>query len=179
MNTLKYVLCLLLLAAADALYAQTYKPVDNESSVKFTIKNFGFGVDGSFKNLTGVIVFDPNNVGNAVFNVTVDAATINTGNKSRDGHLKKSEYFDVAKFPAIAFVSSKIEKTAGGYLATGTFTIKNKSKVVQIPFTVTAQNTVLLLNGKVQLNRRDFGVGGSSMVLSDIVNLSLSVKAKQ
>lgn len=51
---------MVLLGGHQAL-VQTYMPLENESTVKFTIKNFGFGVAGSFKNLKGIIVFDPAN----------------------------------------------------------------------------------------------------------------------
>ena len=81
------------------LQAQSYIPSDKGSSVTFIIKNFGFSVNGSFKNLQGNIKFDPNSPETAVFMVTVDAATINTDNDSRDSHLKKEEYFDTAKYP--------------------------------------------------------------------------------
>lgn len=168
--------CAILLFNKMAI-AQTYIPSENSSSVKFVIKNLGFGVDGSFKNLKGIIIFDPANLKASSLKVTVDAATINTGNQSRDGHLKKEDYFDVAKYPKISFVSDKIEKTTAGYVTTGTFTIKYKSKTVAIPFTAVPQNNGYLFNGKVQINRRDFGVGGSSMVLSDNLTLTLNVLA--
>jgi polyisoprenoid-binding protein YceI len=177
MKSINFAFLLFVLFTGIHATAQTYIPSDTESAVKFTIKNFGFGVNGSFKNLKGIIVFDPANLGGASFKVTVDAATVNTGNSSRDGHLKKEDYFDVTKYPKISFTSSKIEKTAEGYLATGLFTIRDKSKIVVIPFTAIPQGGGLLFNGKVQLNRRDFGVGGSSMVLSDNLNLMLTVKA--
>ena len=179
MKSIKFTLFLFVLLAVNHVSAQIYTPSDKESVVKFTIKNFGFGVNGSFKNLKGTIIFDPAKLADASFKVTVDAATINTGNNSRDGHLKKEEYFDVAKYPMISFTSNKIEKTAQGYLVTGVFTISDKSKMVMIPFTAVPQNGGYLFNGKVQLNRRDFGVGGSSMVLSDNLNLMLIVKAQK
>ena len=78
--------------------AQNYIPVDNGSTVAFTIKNFGFSVDGSFKNLQGNIVFDANHLSTSSLNVTVSSATIDTKNKARDNHLKKEEYFDVTKY---------------------------------------------------------------------------------
>jgi polyisoprenoid-binding protein YceI len=179
MKSLNFAILLIVLLATNQASAQTYTPSDNESSVKFTIKNFGFGVDGSFKNLKGTIVFDPANPGGSSFKVTVDAGTINTGNNSRDAHLKKEEYFDVAKYPTISFASNKIEKTAQGYLVTGVFSIKNKTKIVTIPFTAVPQGGGYLFNGKVQLNRRDFEVGSSSMVLSDNLTLTLKVKAQK
>jgi len=171
--------CSLLLLCPYLLPAQIYIPADNGSSVTFSIKNFGFNVSGSFRNLQGNIKFDPNNPEAAVFTVTVDAATINTDNGSRDGHLRKEEYFDAAKYPKISFLSEKVEKTAkaGSFIVKGKFTIKGISKPVSILFSASAQNGGYLFNGKVVLNRRDFKVGGNSMVLSDNLTLTLNVFA--
>ena len=161
------------------LVAQSFITSDKGSSVTFVIKNFGFSVDGSFKNLQGNIKFDPNNPEAAVFVATVDAATINTNNGFRDSHLRKEEYFDAAKYPKISFSSEKVEKTAnaGSYIVKGKFTIKGISKQISIPFSASAQNGGYLFNGKVVLNRRDFKVGGNSMVLSDNLTLTLNVFA--
>ena len=87
-----FVLVLFFFAAAG-LHAQQYTPADAGSSVKFVIKNFGLNVDGSFMGLQGKITFNRDNLAASVFNVSVDAATVNTGNGKRDTHLKKEEYF--------------------------------------------------------------------------------------
>ncbi len=174
------IFCFTILIFCSSLsIAQSYTPSDKGSSVTFAIKNFGFSVSGSFKNLQGNINFDPNNLEATIFKVTVDAATINTDNGSRDSHLRKEEYFDVAKYPKISFSSDKVEKTttAGLYLVKGKFTVKGTSKTFSIPFSATAQNGGYLFNGKVVLNRRDFKVGGNSMVLSDNLTLTLNVFA--
>ena len=171
--------CSLLLLYPYQLPAQTYIPSDNGSSVTFSIKNFGFNVSGSFKHLLGNIKFDPKNPEASIFMVTIDAGTINTDNGSRDSHLRKEEYFDAAKYPKISFLSEKVEKTAtaGLYIVKGKFTVKGISKPISIPFSAIAKNGGYLFSGKVLLNRRDFKVGGNSMVLSDNLTLTLSVFA--
>lgn len=177
MKLLAFFCYFLLFFCPHIMLGQSYIPSDKGSSVTFVIKNFGLGVDGFFKNLQGSIKFNPNNPEAAIFIVTVDAATINTDNSSRDNHLKKTEYFDAAKYPKISFSSDKIEKTAtvGLYVVKGKFTVKGISKSISIPFSVIAQNGGYLFNGKVVLNRRDFKVGGNSMVLSDNLTLTLNV----
>ncbi len=179
MKRLAIFICFLLFIWPSLLIAQSYIPSDKGSSVTFAIKNFGFNVTGSFKNLQGTIKFDPNNPEATIFKVTVDAATINTDNGSRDSHLKKEEYFDATKYPKISFSSDKVEKTntAGLYIVKGKFTVKGTSKSISIPFSGTAQNGGYVFNGKVVINRRDFKVGGNSMVLSDNLTLTLNVFA--
>ncbi len=137
-------------------------------------------VSGSFLGLKGVILFTPANLQASSMTVTVNAATINTGNNSRDGHLRKEEYFDVAQFPLISFTSAGITRSAkpGEYLMDGRISIKGVSRKISFPFTATLQDGHYLFVGEFKLNRRDFKVGGKSMVLSDNLLVKLSVKAR-
>ncbi|MFP5041465.1 YceI family protein [Parasediminibacterium sp. JCM 36343] len=168
-----------LLIASFAI-AQSYTPADNGSSVKFVIKNLGFNVDGSFTGLRGSINYVPDNPTVSTFNVSVDANSVNTGNGKRDTHLKKDEYFDAAKYSTLHFISYKITKSASGELAvTGIITIKGVSKEINFPFTVTQQEGGIVLKGSFKLNRRDFNVGGSSMVLSDNLVVDLVIFGKK
>jgi polyisoprenoid-binding protein YceI len=159
--------------------AQRLSPVEAGSSIKFTIKNFGFATSGSFSGLKGVILFDVTDIRHASFAVSVNAASINTDNQARDKHLRKEEYFDVEKFPLINFISSSVSETKPGMLLMlGKLTIKGVTKEVSFPFTAVAQNGGYHFAGSFKINRRDFGVGGSSMVLADNLDVSLSVFAK-
>ncbi|MEP7108200.1 MAG: YceI family protein [Ferruginibacter sp.] len=163
------------------LFAQNYIVSDNGSDVKFSIKNFGFSVGGSFKGLKGKASFDPGDLAATSISATVDAATVNTGSGSRDSHLKKEDYFDVEKYPLISFIATKITNSTkeGVLFIEGKITIKGVTKTVSFPFTATPKPGGYLLEGEFKLNRRDFGVGGSSMVMSDNLTVSLSVFAKK
>ena len=159
--------------------SQVYKPVDEKSSVKFKIKNFGFNnVTGSFKGLQGTVQFDPENLAGSRMDVTVDAKSVNTGINLRDNHLRKEEYFDVKKYPVIRFVSSKITPSskAGTLFMFGKLTIKNVSQEISFPFTVVAREGGYLFTGEFKINRINFGIGESSSV-SDNLTVILNVFA--
>ena len=174
------IICFLLAICSLGIFAQAYTPVDNGSKVHFVIKNFGIGTGGDFTGLAGSIKFDPANLSAADFNVSIDASSINTDIESRDNHLRKSEYFDVKTYPRISFRSTKVTKTnKNGYLYMfGNITIKGVTKEIKFPFKATAQNGGYLFEGDFKLNRRDFGVGGNSISLSDDLTVNLSVFAK-
>lgn len=162
-------------------FGQTYTPTDAGSKVHFVIKNFGINTGGSFDGLAGSITFDPANLSAASFNVTVDAKTVDTDIEARDNHLRKAEYFDVEKYPKISFRSTKITATnKEGYLYMfGVITIKNVSKEISFPFTQTSKDGGILFKGDFKLNRKEFGVGGSSFSLSDDVSIELSIFARK
>lgn len=119
---------LILLIFAIKLSAQSYIPVDQNSKVTFTIKNFGFNVGGSFSGLKGSIRFDPAEINKAYFDVTVDANTINTDNNMRDNHLREESYFDVKNHPLIRFESTKITESnrKGTLFIFGKLTLKKQ-----------------------------------------------------
>jgi polyisoprenoid-binding protein YceI len=158
----------------------TLTPVDADSKIHFVIKNFGIKTGGDFKGVKGNIKFYPANPGASSFDVTVDAGTINTDNDSRDEHLRKAEYFDAATYKIIQFKSTKVafSKTAGRFYIYGNLTIKGVTKPVEFGFGATPKNGGYVFAGEFQINRRDFGVGGSSVSMSDKLTVSLSVFAK-
>src|SRR5690349_23105303 len=142
-----------------------FKPVDKTDSVIFTIKKFGINTRGEFKGLNGSIKWDADDPSNSVFDVSVAVNTINTGIGMRDKDLKEATWFDASKFPTINFKSTNITATN----VTGNLTIKGTTKQISFPFTVTATTAGYVFEGRFPLNRRDFGVGGSSFSLSDNV----------
>lgn len=160
--------------------SQTYTPVDKGSSINFTIKNLGIAVTGKFTGLTGTIQFNPTDLSVSSFSVSVNAETVNTDIKARDNHLKKEDYFHVERFPRISFISRKIELiSAGQYNISGILEIKGIKKEISFPFTTIPSVDGLVFKGGFRINRRDFKVGGKSLILSDNLTVNLSVFAQK
>ncbi|WP_373497028.1 YceI family protein, partial [Aquiflexum sp.] len=82
-----------------------------EEYVKFRIKNMGFNVDGEFSNFTKSVSYNKQNPEFSMFKGTISGASINTGIKKRDEHLRGEEYFHIEKFGQIAFESTSVKKT--------------------------------------------------------------------
>lgn len=156
-----------------------YHPVASESTVRFSLKNFGFKTGGSLAAPEGDIDFNPDELNKSSFRVTIQAESINTDNESRDEHLKEESYFDVKNYPLIRFVSSSVKESdkKGSYQTLGTLTVKNKSREITMPFTAEKNGSGWTFSGSFKINRRDFDVGGSS-TLSDEVTVDLKVVAR-
>ena len=138
-----------------------------------THSNFGFkvlhkGVSftvGEFREFDLDIRSEGSGFLNAQITLSVDAASINTSNDSRDNHLRSADFFDTEKYPKITFKSKKI-KTNGenSYIVTGDFTMHGISKEidVQMMHNGTVQSRESELAGfyfTTTVNRMDFGVG--------------------
>ena len=105
--------------------------------------------------------------------------SINTGIKKRDKDLKKKEYFDLDNFKDIEIKSVKLYTTDNAYAGLFDVTIKGVTKQVEIPFEFNTLANETEIKGTFTINRRDFGVGGSSMIMGDNVTVSIDIKAKK
>ena len=151
--------------------------IDGEASkVSFKIKNLGSWVDGTLSNPSGKIIWDDSNLGNCSISASIKTESIDTGIGMRDNHLKEEKYFDVDNYPQITFRSSSISQTSTGFEAVGLLVIKGEKKEVKIPFEVIEDGKVF--KGDFQIDRRDFDVGGGSLVLSDDVLIHFELHLK-
>ncbi|MEQ8477889.1 YceI family protein [Fulvivirga sp.] len=169
----KHLLTLVLLLLGNISFAQSMKPLTG--SVTFVVKNTGLNVDGSISGLQGNIDFDMLQPSNSKIIVTIDPATIDTGVGLRDRHLKKEDYFDVDQYQVIKMESTSIVKKSYGYEGVFMLTMKDLTKELVIPFTVKKENSKQHFNASFELDRRDFGVGGNSWVLSDEVKVKVEL----
>jgi polyisoprenoid-binding protein YceI len=144
------------------------------SEITFKIKNFGMNVAGFFNDFTVSSKINTSTLIPDFFNVKISVKSIFTDSDARDEHLLESDYFNIKKYPNIIFESTEIEKiTNAKYLLKGFITIKGIKKRVQTTLEVTSFKTTLTFLTNFSLNRRDFGVGGSSFVLSKEVNIKM------
>jgi polyisoprenoid-binding protein YceI len=157
-------------------FAQNQQWTIVSSNVSFKIKNAGFTVDGKFGGVTGSIQFDATKTSGNKIEANIDANTIDTDNSTRNGHLKKEEYFYVDKFPKINMSTTTITKEANGqFKGLFTLTIKGINKIVPVLFTVTEQEGKAKFTGSFAINRLDYTIGSSSFILSDDVVVSIDV----
>ncbi len=176
------ILVLNILLCANILTAQLriLHPVDQGSAVGFIIRNFGIAVDGSFSGLEGEIRFDPAAPLSSSFNVTVKAASINTGNASRDRHLRTGDFFDVENYPLIRVAGEKVKAGTekDQYLLQARIDMHGKTGQVDIPFTVKSSGNSWLFEGSFVVNRRHYQVGGSSWSMADNATVHLKILAQ-
>jgi len=160
-----------ILISGCACYAQN---TITHSAITFKIKNLGIDVGGTIGGLQANINFNPANLAAASIEASVDVKTLNTDNSLRDEHIKSDEFFDPARYPKILLKSvSIVHKSGNKYTGRFNLTIKNKTKAVEIPFVYTSKGPETTFNGTFKINRLDFGLGDSSLTLSNEVVISI------
>jgi polyisoprenoid-binding protein YceI len=105
------------------------------TSVGFIARHMGLSkVRGLFREVTGEIEGDPNDVTSARARIEVDLSSIDTGNADRDAHLKSADFFDVEKHPTMTFVTKGVEAADKTYKVRGDLTIKGQTREVELDY---------------------------------------------
>jgi len=167
-----------------AIFSSAYTVLEiwNVSSQEATI-SFELpeqGTKGTLSGLKASIDFDQKNPGAAKISATVDVKTFNTGDAKKDEHLLSADFFNAEKYPTISFVSSSVKATDTGFLASGTLTMKDSVKNVEIPFSF-AEDTKGggVFKGTMTVFAGDYGITKKGAAGKDKVVINLSVPVKK
>ena len=156
--------------AVDVKYAPipagAYNIDPAHSIIGFAVRHLEINwVEGRFKDFTGTINFDDKAITKSNVQFTAKIASIDTGVDARNNHLKTADFFDAAKYPDMKFVSTKVErKGKDKYILTGDLTIKDVTKSVSFPFTLTGAvkdpwgGTRFGIQAETVINRQDYNV---------------------
>jgi polyisoprenoid-binding protein YceI len=144
-------------------------------SPDYSVKFSGKGVTGIFKTFTADINFDETKLATSTIAVTIDVASLNTGNAVQNRHSVGAEWFDATKYPKIKFTSSSIEKSGTGYIVKGKMEVKGKVKDVAIPFNFTKSGAAGEFTSTLTIKRSDYSVGASSNDVSDEIKVEVKV----
>jgi polyisoprenoid-binding protein YceI len=156
----------------------------NHSEIGFKVKHLMItNVAGKFDKFEGSVEADGDDFVNARISFTAEAASVNTGQPQRDGHLQSPDFFDAAKFPQIKFAGTKFEKVSGDkYSLTGDLTIRDvtKSVTLDVEFSGIAKdpynNTKAGFEITGKINRTDFGLNFNAPLETGGVLLSEEIK---
>jgi len=159
--------------AADAPAPARYVLDPAKSTLEFTFTQAGAQNKGRFRHFQTQFDFAPDNLAASRLEVSIEVASLDTGDEERDATLRDAELFAAQKFPQARFSASQIVKTASGYEAVGKLTIRDVSREIHLPFTfrpaTEAGASVGYMSGKTQLRRLDYGVGQGDWKATDQV----------
>ncbi len=147
-------------AQAPELAAQAWTVDKAQSRLGFTAAADGEKFAGKFNSWDAQIAFDPAKLAASSADVTIALGSVETDNANEGGALQGAEWFSTAAFPNATFKTTAIRAAGAGYVADGTLTIRDQSKPVSLPFDLTIDGDVAKMNGKLTINRKDFGLGG-------------------
>ena len=167
---------------ATAATAPAYISDPARSQLEFSGQQAGAAFKGVFKKFTVKAQFDPAQLATSNLDVQIDVNSLDSQDADRDKSMRSAEFFDVAKNPSAHYVTRTITKTAKGYAALGTLTLRGVSRDVPLEFQFTPAAAGATLVGNAALKRLDFGVGQgewkSTEWVGDAVTIHFSVSLK-
>jgi polyisoprenoid-binding protein YceI len=166
-----------LLTQAQTAPVFTISPI--ASSITFYVKSSA-KITGTFDKWDASLTFTSPDVTTGVVDIEIQAASVDTGNKTKDKKLKSKDCFDVEHNPLITFHSTKIVQTAPDtFDVPGTFTLRGVSKPETLRLTVSGQGTGSgTIKGKMAVDRRDYGMKGNIPFIKIAYRVEVTVELK-
>jgi len=189
---------LLTWAAAAALTfpaaatAATWDLDPAHTSAQFSVRHLMVSnVRGEFGKVSGTVRADEADPTRSKIEAEIDAASIDTRIEKRDTHLRSADFLDVAKYPKITFVSTKIEPAgAGHFKVSGDLTLHGVTRPVVLdvegptpeikdPWGKTRAGA----QATAKIDRKDFGIAwnqtldAGGVAVGDEVTITIDVEA--
>jgi polyisoprenoid-binding protein YceI len=149
-------------------------------SIDFAVGNSAFfRTSGVFRKWQGTVRIDESNIPASAVRVSIDTTSIDTRDVQQDGQLRGADFFDVAKFPTMTFVSTKVERTGQQKLkVTCDVTLRGITHPMVLDVEVqrhTAGAAAFTATGRV--NRADFGMNKYLDITGNYVDIRIRAEA--
>ena len=150
------------------LEGRLYRLDAAHSSVEFSVRYLKLmEVKGRFAEWDAAVIH-PERPERGAIALAFRTASLDTGNETRDDHLRSADFFDAEAHPLITFVSRRVERRGEGYVAHGTLTMHGVEREIAVPFraayapTDGKGNARVGFVGEVTIDRKEFGVVGGN-----------------
>ncbi len=145
-------------------------------------------VRGKFHGVEGRIVTAENPFDSSV-EVSVDLATVDTGNEQRDDHIRSADFVESEAYRTMTYRSTGVRADGDDYILDGELTLKGVTRPVLLKVELNGfgndpwGGTRVGFSASGEINRRDFGVNfnapleGGGVVVGDRVQINIEVEA--
>ena len=160
------------------------------SSVEFAVRHLMITtVKGRFADVTGTVVLDEADPARSSADITIAAASIDTREAQRDAHLRSADFFDVERYPALTFRSTRVEGSIEkDFTVVGDLTIHGVTREVALAVTPEGRagdpwgGTRAGFTATTKIKRSDYGLTWNQLLetgglaVSDDVKITLDVQ---
>jgi polyisoprenoid-binding protein YceI len=162
-RSLRIVIAVALFVAAlcPGAWASAWALDPSATRIEFSVRNLSVAhVDGTFRLASGHVTLDDEDPSRSTIEAVIDAASVDTSESKRDAHLRSADFLDVARYPTIAFRSTRIERGDGGHWkVTGDLTLLGRTRSVLLEVErSTSEGTHPRAHATTTIDRRDFGM---------------------
>jgi polyisoprenoid-binding protein YceI len=150
------------------------------SEITFRATSRLMNAEGHFGRFSGEVRADPNNPAGARITVTIDAASVDTGIQMRDKHLRSADFFDIERFPTIAFQSVRVESAGRRTTVVGRLSLHGVTREITVPVDVQITDTALVATGEFIVNRGEYAMSYNSLLnpIGNEVRVAFTFRAR-
>ena len=166
--------------------AITYWTIDPQyATVEFSAKMLFFTVKGRLTDFGGKITLDENDIYRSSVETAIKSASVSTGVKMRDEHLRSKDFLDAAQYPEIHFQSASVGRGRDRDMlrVNGTLAIKGQSREIALDVTIIDRSRspqgdeILYFAAVVEIDRFDFGVKYARGLINPKVKILIQAQA--
>ena len=171
-----WIVLLALAPLATPAFARTWQVDAAHSTLTFTNTYQTVTYSGQFRRFNAKIEYDPADLAQSKFDVTVDITSLDTQNSERDQAALGEAFFDTAQFPRAHFIATSFRKIAdGGVQADGTLTLRGISKPLTLMVKFVPNGDTATLDVTAQVSRLAFGIGGGEWADTSMIGDGVAV----
>jgi len=175
-------LLLLVLAGSAPAKAESlrFRIQPEASEITFRATSRLMNAEGHFGRFSGDVVADPARPTGARISLTIEAASLDTGIGMRDNHLRSADFFDIERFPTIAFQSVRVETAGRRATVTGSLTLHGVTREIAVPVDVQITETALVASGEFIVNRGEYAMNYNSFLnpIGNEVRVAFTFRAR-
>lgn len=175
-------LALVMLAGSAPARAESlrFRIQPEASGITFRATSRLMNAEGHFGRFSGDVVADPAGPTGARINLTIDAASLETGIEMRDKHLRSADFFDIERFPTIAFQSVRVEAAGRRATVMGRLTLHGVTREIAVPVDVQITETALVASGEFIVNRGEYAMNYNSFLnpIGNEVRVAFTFRAR-
>jgi polyisoprenoid-binding protein YceI len=175
-------------SAGQPIGMATWRIDVTHSELIFRIRHLVSRVPGTFREWSGTIQADPENLATGSVEVVIQAASIDTRNDRRDADLRSANFFEVETHPTLTFRSTRVEVNGDAIRLHGDLTMRGITRPVVLEgefagMMGTGTQQRIGFNARTRINRLDWGltwnraVEGGGVLLGDEVTIEISISA--
>ncbi len=151
-----------------------------ESSIGFVGSKITRSHEGGFNTFAAEVWVVDGNPEDSTVSITIDTTSLWTDTEKLTGHLKSSDFFDVATYPVATFKSTTVKRDGEGYAISGNLTLHGMTKGITFPATIDVTDEGVTARAEFHVMRFEFGMtypGKADDLIRDEVVIKLDIVA--
>ena len=158
-----------------------FKVTPIQSSIRCNTRSSS-PIAGNFGKWTATLTFTSRDAETGALDFEIQAASVQTGSKTKDDALKSKDFLDAEQYPAISFkTTSSVQTSKTTFDLAGTFTFRGVSKPATLNIVIADQGFGTgYVQGTISFDRKDYGMSGNApLKIADSIEIDLNFKAEQ